>query len=209
MCFMLWRFWVLLTSLNCYWHVYTPSRTLCFLTPARWKFSNTGKRKTAHSFRTAFSCWLSLDWPYIGIHSHMTLDTARSALSSFNPFTAPACKISGPIDWHRSAQKTDVTQKQCMFQSDNSSVFSAMHLDKILSHANAKNKRFQIISHHYWSFLSGIIALKGLKPLKRLKTFFFSQPYFRSAIWIPTEFLLRHCGVRAACVCFKFPPYNT
>ena len=63
-----------------------------------------------------------------------TLFTTFS-LNSFNPFTAPACKISGlKIALIRAC-------KQYIRCSYNKSTFNAAHFDKVLSRAHAKEEK--------------------------------------------------------------------
>ena len=72
-----------------------------------------------------------------------------------NPFTAPACKISGPEDWRTRLQTV-------YFPEDLLPMLYV--LMKILLHASAKKKATRLqISHFYRSLSNDIMVVKGLK----------------------------------------------
>ena len=80
-------------------------------------------------------------------------------IRNFNPFTAPACKISRLKDARTRLQTY-------IFRSSGTSTFIAMRFDKnpLTHHCEKEDKMvegFQI-SHFYWLFSSDIMAVKGL-----------------------------------------------
>ena len=73
----------------------------------------------------------------------------------FNPFTAPACKVSGLKDGGTCLQTVYFP------------IFNVVHFDENpfacqREKENKKAKGFRI-SHFYWSFSSCIMTVKGLK----------------------------------------------
>ena len=81
-----------------------------------------------------------------------------------NPFTAPACKISG-LKKHTTHVKEDI------FRPYNKSTFNSIRFDeKPLKKKGGKMASGFHISHVNLSFSSGIMAVKGLRPTPSIRS---------------------------------------